>query len=162
MKLDHLMKWLRFPDELDKETDYFYVATLLYPHQIKYNEKELILRTYNRILNGDLKKFPKEYFSGTRGALRACICFQYMLNQHYAFQNAKEMYSFFSTNSGYRALKKYRLISICSEIYDNKLDFLNESLPEEQQDEYWYHYYKFMECYNALKQNQLQIPDSNL
>lgn len=145
MKLEPLMKYIDFPEELDKGSDYFYIAALLYPQQIKFNEKELILRTFNRVLNGSLKKFPKEYFAGTRGSMRAGICLQYMLNQHYTFENTQALYKFFAGPNGLKALKEYRLNSICNEMFDTPIDYLHDSLPTAQKDEWWYHYYKFIE-----------------
>ena len=38
------------------------------------------------------------------------------------------MYKFFSTTNGVKALKKYRLYAICTDIFDYPIDFLHESL----------------------------------
>lgn len=143
MKLDTLVRFIRFPAELDSDRDYFYIAHLLYPNIIKFNNRELILRTYKEVLSGKLYKFPKEYLSGSMGVTRACICFQYMVSQFLPFNNIEEMYKFFSTTNGIKALKKYRLYAICSDIFDYPIDFLHESLCKEQKDEFYYHYYKF-------------------
>lgn len=143
LKLEPLMKYINFPPELNKESDYYYLSTLLYPNVIKIDIKQLVLRTYKDVLSGRLCKFPKEYLSGTEGMMRAGICLQYMLNQHYTFPTIKDMYKFFSEPAGSRALKEYRLNNICNEIYDCPLDYLHEALPNVQKNEYWYHYYRF-------------------
>ena len=138
-----LMKYINFPPELNKESDYYYLSTLLYPNVIKIDIKQLVLRTYKDVLSGRLCKFPKEYLSGTEGMMRAGICLQYMLNQHYTFPTIKDMYKFFSEPAGSRALKEYRLNNICNEIYECPIDYLHEALPNVQKNEYWYHYYRF-------------------
>lgn len=143
MKLEPLMKYIEFPPELDKETDYYYLATFLYPNIIRIDIKELVLRTYKNVLSGKLCKFPKEYLSGTQGMMRAGICLQYMLNQNYTFHTIQDMYKFFSEPAGSRALKEFRLNNICNEIYEHPIDYLHESLPNAQKDEFWYHYYRF-------------------
>lgn len=143
MKLEPLMKYIDFPPELDKETDYYYISAFLYPKIMKIDIKELVLCTYKNVLSGKLCKFPKEYLSGTQGMMRASICLQYMLTQNYTFQSIKAMYKFFSEPSGAKALREHRLSSICNEIYEHPIDYLHESLPYAQKDEYWYHYYRF-------------------
>ena len=153
MKLEPLMKYIDYPPELNKETDYYYLAALLYPHVIKIDIKELVLKTYKDVLSGQLCKFPKEYLSGTQGMMRASICFQYMLNQHYTFNSIRDIYKFFSEPSGARTLKQYRLNNICNEIYEHPIDYLHESLPRSQQDDYWYHYYRF-KVFNNMQVKQ--------
>ena len=71
MKLDGLLRYIEFPAELDKHVDLFYIAHLLYPGRIKFDKKELILRTYKEVLDQKLYKFPKEYLSGSMGVIRA-------------------------------------------------------------------------------------------
>lgn len=143
MKLEQVLRFIRFPAELDPNVDLFYIAHLLYPRTVQFNTKELILRTYKEVLSGKLYKFPKEYLSGNLGVTRACICFQYMVTQFLPFNNIEEMYKFFSTTNGIKALKKYRLYAICTDIFDYPIDFLHESLSDNQKDEFFYHYYKF-------------------
>lgn len=154
MKLEPLMRYITFPDELDKEKDLYYLASILYPDVIKIDVKELVLRIYKDVLSGDLCKFPKEYLSGTQGMLRAGICLQYMLNQYYTFQTTKDIYAFFAKPDGMKALKKYRLNNVCNEIYEFPVDFVHESLPDKQKDEFWYHYYRFKALNDKLQKIQ--------
>lgn len=151
MKLDTIVRFIRFPAELNLEKDLFYIAHLLYPKRVKFNSRELILRTYKEVLDGILYKFPKEYLSGSMGVTRACICFQYMASQFLPFNNVEEMYKFFSTTNGVKALKKYRLYAICTDIFDYPIDFLHESLSSSQKNEFFYHYYKF----NIINREQI-------
>ena len=143
MKLDGLLKYIEFPAELDSKKDMFYIAHLLYPNKVKFDKKELILRTYKEVLSGKLYKFPKEYLSGSMGVIRACVCFQYMVNQFLPFNSIEEMYNFFSSTNGIKALKKYRLYAICTDIFDYPIDYLHEALSNNQKNEFFYHYYKF-------------------
>ena len=143
MKLDTIIKYIRFPPELTVERDLFYIAYLLYPKQVPFNEKELVLRTYKEVLSGKLYKFPKEYLSDSLGMMRACVCFQYMVSQYLSFRNIEEMYEHFSSSKGTKDLKKYRLYAICTDMFEYPLDFLHEALPAHQKNEFLYHYYRF-------------------
>lgn len=143
LKLEPLMKYIEFPPELDKTVDYYYLSAMIYPDIISFTPDTLILKTYKNILDGKLKKFPKEYLSGSRGMMRAGICLQYMLNNFMSFSTTKDIYEFFSKPDGIKALKEYRLAPICAEMFDYPIDYIHESLPESQKDEFYYHYYKF-------------------
>lgn len=145
LKLDGILKYIDFPPELNKSTDYSYYATLLYPSIIRFDTKEIILRVYRDVLSGALCKFPKEFLSGTQGMYKAGICLQYALNHHLAhtFQSIRELYEYFAGPEGGKFLKKVRLFAICNEIYDYPLDYIHDALPPDQRDDFWYHYYRF-------------------
>lgn len=143
MKLDTILKYIRFPAELTVQRDLFYIAHLLYPKKVPFNEKELILRTYKEVLNGTLYKFPKEYLSDSLGMMRACICFQYMCSQFLTFTSIEEMYEHFTKSKGTKDLKKYRLYAICTDMFEFPLDFLHESLPMKQKNEFLYKFNRF-------------------
>jgi len=155
MKLDSILKYIRFPAELIPERDLFYIAHLLYPKKVPFNEKELILRTYKEVLSGQLYKFPKEYLSDSLGMIRACICFQYMVSQYLSFKSIDDMYNHFCTSKGTKDLKKYRLYAICTDMFEFPLDFLHEALSVRQKNEFLYHYHRF--CLKNKEQlNQLK------
>lgn len=146
MKLEPLLKYIKFPAVIEIETDrdLFYLAVKLYPYQIKYNETDLILRVYKRILSGDMQRFPKQFLTGADGLYRAKLCFYYMLTQYMTFSSVEQMYSFFSSRKGAMSLKKYRLSQVCKDLFEYNIDFLHESLSENQKDELLYHYYRFI------------------
>ena len=66
LKLEALLKYITFPSviQIEEDRDLFYLAVKLYPKKIKYNEKDLILRVYKRVLKGDMKRFPKQFLAG--------------------------------------------------------------------------------------------------
>lgn len=146
LKLEPLLRYISFPAVIDitKDRDLFYLAVKLYPSLIKYNEEDLILRVYKRVLSGDLQRFPKQFLVGADGLYRAKLCFHYMLTQYMTFSSVKEMYQFFTTRKGAMELRKYRLAQVSRDLFECNIDFLHESLSENQKDELLYHYYRFM------------------
>lgn len=144
MKLDSLMKYIKFPPEMSARDDIFIVKGKLFPNIVKLNEKEITLKVYKRVLEKDLYKFPKEYLLGdTMGNYHALVCFGYMLTQIPPFESTADMYKFFASSRGPKLLKKYRLNVACVSMFDHPIDFLHEALPKSQRDEFWYKYYKF-------------------
>jgi hypothetical protein len=142
-----------FPEELSKRNDCFYVAHLLYPKRIPYSTRNLVMITYQRVLNHESGKFPKEYFSGAEGQLRACICLQYLLIEHLSFTSIEEIYYYFSTTKAMSMLRQFRLATVCSELYESPLDFLHNALPSSQKNELYYQFYRFQ---SALKNEKLK------
>lgn len=151
LKLDKILHYINFPCviQIDDPSDIFYLAVKLYPTIINYNERELILRVYKKVLNSKLKRFPKEYLAGAEGLHRAKLCFCYMLSQYFNFQSIEQMYYFFSGKEGNKAMRNYRLAPVSKDLFETNIDFLHESLPEAQQDVLLYAYYKFEILYTA-------------
>lgn len=144
-------KYLMFPDELNKQKDCFYVAHLLYPNEIPYSTRDSVIISYQKVLSQENGKFTKNFFSGSEGDLRACICLQYLLKEYLSFPSVEEIYYFFSTAKALSTLKHYRLSVVCSEYYESPLEFVHSALPETQKNELYFQYYRFEAALNAKK-----------
>lgn len=143
LKLTKMLKYLKFPCELDKKKDLYYVACILYPKKFKVNNVELAIICYKEILEGKRAKFPKEYLTGQLGYTRAYACLQYLLVNYLSFDSKEDMYKFFASSSGTKTLKKYKLSSACMDLFDTPLDFLHYALPENIKSDFLYNLYKF-------------------
>lgn len=145
LKLEPLLKYITFPAviEIDNDRDLFYLAVKLYPNIIRYNEDDLILRVYKRVLNGNMQRFPKQFLTGADGLYRAKLCMHYMITQFLTFTSVEDMYRFFSLRKGAITLKQYRLSQVCKDLFEYNIDFLHESLSNNQKDELLYHFYRF-------------------
>lgn len=143
LKLKSLLRYIQFPPELNAKEDLFYIAWLIYPETIHYGKKELTLRVYTQLLNKQIQKFPKEFFTGRDGLTRSQICLRYMIEQFLHFTSIKEMYQYFSTEDCTKTLRRYRLLAVCHDLYDTQLEYLHDSLVKEQRSTFWYRYYDF-------------------
>lgn len=141
MKLDKLLPKITFPKELDPKVDMVYIVSLLYPDKVVIDAKQKILLVYKKVLRGDSLRLPKSFTIEPEGIFNACICLQYVLEQNYMFNSIEEMYQMFTTTEASRLLKKYRLQNVQKELFLSPLDYLHESLPEDQKDEILYHKY---------------------
>lgn len=143
LKLDDVITYINYPPELNNTQQINYLAHLLYPEYIKFDNRNVILQTYKDLQDKKIKRFPKSYFSGVNGSLRARTCFLYMLEQSPAFSSIEEMYQHFASRRGTNTLKAYHLLTTCIELYETPLKFLHMALPTEQKSEYFYQYYKY-------------------
>ena len=142
MKVVGLISYLRFPPEINPQTDLFYIAQILYPDEIHYNFKKMCINTYKKILMNDKEKLPKGFLMESTGCLRGIICLQYILDNEMTFDNVDEMYQHFASANGTKTLKKYRLSGMCNDFFETPLDFLHHSLPKKQRNQFLYCYYK--------------------
>lgn len=146
LKLDRYLKYINTPPyiQLSNKHDIFYIAAKLYPDEIKFDEKKLVLRVYKKILSRDLKRFPKDYLSGYDGYVRSQLCFRYMVTQFMSFGSIDEIYEFFGTRKCKKAMEKYHLMNVCQKLYTTPLDYMHESLSDRQKDELLYLYYLYL------------------
>lgn len=78
-KLDCLLKYVDKPVELDKN-DASHLVYYAYKGEIKEpTSEELTIKMYKKVLSGELKNFPKNYFlEGIRGEEKVKYCIKYL------------------------------------------------------------------------------------
>ena len=134
MRLESVIKYIKIPPELS-EHSYFYIAHLLYPDKIRYDEDELTIQMYSDILSGKRTKFIKNYMEGPEGHIRACVCLRYVIENYLTeIHGIQELYRYFSSPKIMPWLRKFKLIKPCTDMFMTPVDILHESLSEEQQD----------------------------
>ena len=142
MHLLPLMRYIEYPTEYDKTKDFFFLASLLFKDKA-LGFKDKTIHTYECILNGSLAKYPKDYFVGSDGIVRASICLQYLITQEIMWTDINDLYYIFASDTGYDLLKQYRLWNACREVFDTPVDYIHFTLPKEQRDPLFYRYYRF-------------------
>lgn len=125
------------------------VDAVLYEELLKKPE---YLEMFNK--GETLPKFPKEYMDGNDGLIKSCVCFQFMLKEFFIFHSVKEMYEHFASPKGITDLRVYRLYPLSITFFDTPIDYLHESLPSSQKNEFYYHYYKFQKLFKTLEKEK--------
>lgn len=151
---------IEFPPELDRNQDLFYIAWLLYPHTIHHSKRDLTLRVYQKVLDGRLVKFPKNFFLTASGEINASICMRYAINQFLNVSGTKNLYMFFADISKAREfLKEVRLLVPCTDIYEYPIDMLHNCLSKSQQNDLFYRYGRFLTEMNLTKEKLYENHD---
>ena len=152
LHLLELMKYIDYPVEYNKDRDFFYLVSLIF-RKSKLTLRDKTIHTYERILSGEQVKYPKDYFLGSDGYVKAGICLQYMIEHYVSFSSFNELYSIFSTEEGYEYLQKYKLLNAYKEIFDTPVDFLHFALPKSQRNTFYLNYYRFKFLREMLNAN---------
>lgn len=163
MHLQVLMQYINYPIEYDKDKDYYYLVSLLY-YRHRLDNRSITIHTYEKLLDGSITKYPKDYFMGTEGLIKAGFCLQYMI-EHYIMSpglDINTLYYIFASEEGYKALKKYRLLSISRDAFETPVDFLHFVLPTDQKNSLLLHYYKYKYKTEMLNNTGIKIkPKTN-
>lgn len=146
MHLTNLIRFLQIPYELSAKLDSRYFAHVLYPEKIYYDEKGITLSIYKRVLSGELAGYPKKFFHEEDGYVRAKACMSYILHEKLIFSNLEDVYRHFLTQRGRADIQKYHLVTALS-AFETPVDYVHESLPASQQDEFLFQFYKFKFLY---------------
>lgn len=145
MKLEPLLKYIRFPCELSHlDTDY--IVSMLYPKQVTYPFQKRVIEVYKKVLAGETK-YPKDYMYGNKGLIRSHICLQYALKESRLFNNKEELYHFFSTSQCSKFLKDKKLYQLYCNFYKTPVDYLHNSLSPDMRNELYYQFYLFVYYY---------------
>lgn len=143
MKLIPLVRFIRFPPEFSPTIDCFYIVAKAYPEKFKVDEAKQTKIVYNRVLNGDFSRFPKGFFEGRDGYLRALFCLQYAIKEFGTFKTADEMYRHFAFH-GMDFLRKYRLVEAYKINFNtHPVHFLNDCMNKYSKYEYSFLYAKY-------------------
>ncbi len=145
MKVDDLLKYIRFPDDFSPE-DAEYVVWLLYPTKIRPDRTKYRLRAYEAVLNG--AKYPRDYMIGNEGEERAKVCFlEAVEKKARPFISVRDMYRYFASPEGSRFIKAQKLDTLREMYYTGALEYLHASLCREQARDLYYLYYYYSREY---------------
>lgn len=145
---------VRFPSELDKKKDFYYVVHLIYPDIIRINEIDIFLNVYKNLLNGEIAKYPKGFFSGTKAVNRACCCLFYAIENFLPMPSVEAMYAFFGSRDCIPFLKQYKLYAACETLFKNPVEYFHYVASPEQKNELLFRYYYLWWEHEKMMQEQ--------
>lgn len=146
LKLDPFVALLDMDPEILAIDHYIYLAHMMYPEEIKYSKRDLAVHVYDMVLSKKKPRFPKNYFDGFEGRLRARYCFAELVKRNCAgqFNSIQEGYAFFTSVKGIDMINKNALGFVLRSVFVSPVLFYHLSLPASDRDEFWFHYYNFL------------------
>ena len=153
MCFDVLMRYIKFPTDLDPSVDFDYMIALCFPNEVRYDVRRQVVRLRERIERNELKKFPKNIFDGERGRQKAAILLNAFISEKISAKDTTDLYRQFANIAKMnRMLKEYGIDYVCSCLYNTPLEYLHYSLPvattpeelmEPHQDEFLFAFFQF-------------------
>lgn len=122
-KLYKLLKYIDKPDEID-DNDLIYLFHFVYPELYPLPPlKELVISLYKKVLLGERKSFPKNYFTDpTYGEIRARYCLEYLVYDVLKLKTKEEIKEQLTV----AVLKKYKLKILVDAVYLSIYDLLED------------------------------------
>lgn len=132
-KLAHLLSFIQFPVELNPRTDLWYIAHLIYPNEIELDNCFIYLCFYKKILSGEVKKFPPNYFSDdATGRIKYKIFLKYAIQNNLCFSSISQLYQFFGSVRCRAFLREHKLYYPLLECFSSPIVAFHESLSPSQ------------------------------
>lgn len=142
LHIEPLINRIPCPPEVNPKKEFYYVAWYLYPETVNVKPAELIIKLYMDVVNGNLVKFPKGYFDGNLGYIRARLLFLTMVREFLPkFESLEAMYAYFASEKGRQCINAYKLSVPLRELYGSPLAYMHDSLAGTQKDEDLYEKY---------------------
>lgn len=136
MKLDKIITYIRYPVEIQGE-EALYILSKLYPNTVRLSPRQIVEIQYRHVLD-DHRQFPRDYFVGTEGFYRYCVCFRYLFYNYKRFRNMEEMYQYALSPEGRRFLSAHRLLSPAIQLDIDMVDVVYEITKSKPHAEAYY------------------------
>ena len=134
LMLDKVFCGIKFPIDCYKD-DWGYKIAYAIDYPVNY--KRQTLRYYQMILNGNIAKFPKGFFAGTKGQQKAALLLQKFIAErlpaHLTTTDENEKYKSLYARFADRAamnnlLKDAQIFDVCARLYSSPLQYLHSAL----------------------------------
>lgn len=151
LKLKPIIRYIQFPSEFDIEKDCYYIVARIYPDKFHIDKKEQTKIVYKRVLDGTASRYPKGFFEGRDGQMKALFCLKFALSEFKVFNNPEELFKFMYEH-GEEFLKKYKLWEAFIMNYgEHPVDYLYDSFGK-------YNKEKYKDIYEKYKQLSIENP----
>lgn len=153
MKIDILLPYISFSKDVDRNHDYDFVIHKAFPRETYFQPQKKIIRLYQRLINGEISKYPKSYFNKTgNGYTRARCILLYIVQSKFVTDKDRNfvLFRFFANNSNAtKKLKEWKMSAACKTLYNgNALDFLRDTLEDTPETEFLYNNFSFQKIWN--------------
>ena len=162
LHLNTVMKYIKFPPEYSRERDFFYAVALIYPN-FSISRRQRIVYVYKKLLDGTIVKFPRAYFMGEDGYVRACVCLQYLISEYLQteIQDAEDAYTLFASDRGTFLLRKYKLLKVSEILFETPVEFVHAALPDGERDSFLVLYYNYVYYSRLLEKEKAEEAKKN-
>jgi len=153
-----LFKYIHFPIDIDPKLDVDYYACIAYPEH-PYDIRRQLERVYNRVLNGELHRFPKRIFEGDRGKRKGAMLLTDFINSHFMAESLDDLYRLFADMAAMNnRFREAKIFIVARKIYPTPLEYFHFSLPEEERDDFLYGFWQYVSTAKAV--NNGRFPGS--
>lgn len=154
-KLEGVLKYIIFPKEM-RGNRYEYLIMVCFPGEFYFDHKKNIADLYDGILEGSVKRFPREEFDSDIGLEKANVVLRKFISYNIPSCSSKDLYKRFAdTYEMEHMFRENKIYFVYKHFYNSPLEFLHFALNEEEQDLFLFCYYSFMLLYNRPREKEV-------
>lgn len=159
-RLDVLYKYVvSCPKDIDKSEDYDYLVYRAYPKNIVYDIEKKTLRVYDKVMSGELERFPKNFFAGESCRTKLYYILLYAIEKSVPTREVEDLYRLFADPSKItKKLREWKLYLLMRQHFTSPLEYLHLALQNidmgkygGEADEFLYNHYQFQKAYSQMK-----------
>lgn len=138
LHLRTILKNINFPQGIS-EKDGYYIAYFTYPEIFKTSSKDIIIRAYEAHIHNKQMRNYSGFFVGADGEVNARVIMQHAIRYYLVPVSVEDMYEFFADEKKYDSfMRTYDLYTPMKAFYDLPLEYMHESLDDQQKNEMLY------------------------
>lgn len=142
MKIKPLIRYISFSFEFNIDEDCCLIVAKIYPQKFPIDAVEQTKEIYEKVLSGKLCRYPKCFFEGRDGQMRALFCLKHAINNFGNFSGPDELYKYFKEH-GKEFLKENKLWDAYIMNYDDPVEYLHDIFNEDAKEKYDRYYQKY-------------------
>ena len=130
---------------------------MIFPGKITYDEDDQTLEVYRRVLEGEIPKYPRNFFV-RKGSIKLCVMLMQYISTHMIADGPEDLYRIFSDHGeGNRILREAKLYPACRKFFKSPLEFVHTMLTHTKQaNPLLYNYYSFKTAYEVAEKEVLR------
>jgi len=128
-----LLQYIEVPTCIDPDDKGTYIVDKIFTNNFD-TEQWIVEHLCKRIMEGNLKKFPKRFMDDAIGLQRASFCLNYLLKRYKPTATSLELYQYAASSAFKDYLKDKLLLNVALRQYDTPVEFLHYSLDEDLQN----------------------------
>lgn len=150
-KLDKVLDHIHMPPGI-RRTNYRYLFSLIFPGRITYDEDELTLEVYRRVLEGEIPRLPRNFLK-RKGSIKLCVMLMQYISTHIRADTEEDLYQMFSDPAkGNKILQKAKLYPACRKFFRSPLEFVHTMLIyTKQENPLLYNFYSFKTAFERAE-----------
>ena len=152
--MDSLLKYVDSPMEVKLSEDYRWLIHQAYPSQTRYDTQEPLFNLYHKIMAGEIKRFPRNFFMGKDGRKKASALFRDYISRNIPAGSISELYRIFSNSAdGWNILRNAHLYHETAPYYSSPLEFLHDALGQEA-DRFLFSYHQYLSAVTEVEKTE--------
>lgn len=137
-----IFTFIKIPKEYNSESVIVdYLLSRMYPKQNNISVYEESITTYERVLSGEISRFPASWMATIEGMKRFSIILDYALSSLPPFYDKADLYNFIFSPLGTRFLQEAHLYYYGSKLFPSSVEIYHYGMPKALRSDFYFQFH---------------------